>query len=263
MDLVSNKESDSNITDEDECSQDDDRADGGGRRRFCNERAKQQQNQKQHHKQPVRPSPNASSSQSSNKRQRLIENAKTSVMSSQYKLKQTNRATTSVCRRTPYPLARPCPIRRPSMPYGTRPKPQSDANRRCITKKVFNTTNQPAPHDTVIYVNPKFIKKFLLKAMVMMYPTDVAKQVVTNREPVDSLSFQHYPADALQAAATMYIVRLVTECIEDDSERDEKSNKVLSTRLMSKMTGSAKQEPDNMMQLCHGSDLESKLSTTP
>jgi hypothetical protein len=254
MDLDTSRESESQLTDEEDCDQDGDMEDGGRRRRFCNERAQQKQ-QQQKQQQPNKSSLIAGPSQSSNKRRKPNDSAKSSVMSSRY------RAASSFSRKAPYPVARgPLPRRSFQPSYGTRTKRPSNGEQRCTTKKVFNTTNQPVPHDTVIHINPLFIKRFLKKAMIMQHATDPdTKQLATSMAD-DSFSFKQSPEDALQAAATMAIIRLVTECIEVDLKRDEKANKILAGRLMQQMKEFAKREPDSI-QTRQDTDLEPNLSS--
>lgn len=102
---------------------------------------------------------------------------------------------------------------------------------------------------TVIYVDPKIIKKFIEKSMKLSDPNLVdanARGIRPNRftktyvnsSSIDTVDFKTCSKDLVMAGCTMAIIRLVTECVQDDKKRDEKLNKILVSRLMSKLLGS-------------------------
>lgn len=115
--------------------------------------------------------------------------------------------------------------------------------------------------DHIIHINPKFIKKFIEKSMTMTsansseagpWPSTTrakpenpgmpssastassAQARATNM--IENIDFKTSPHEALLAASTMAVIRLVTECIENDKKRDEKMNKVLVSRLIAGLT---------------------------
>lgn len=238
MDLGGNTEPDSSLTDDEDCDQDGEMADRGRRRRFCNERAEQR---KRHHQL------SSTIANQPNKLPRLGDRRKAPVNRPRYQLMQGEIAPAPMaCRRT-YPMARPRPVRRPVVPYDMKPR-LKPSGKRYTTRKVFNTTEDLGPHDSVIFVNPTFIKNFLKKATLMMHPPGQdSKEAITDM-PIEDVKFTDSPADAIQAAATMAIIRLVTECIGDDSKRDEKCNKMLASRLMLKMEEFARREQSTIVQ---------------
>lgn len=113
--------------------------------------------------------------------------------------------------------------------------------------RTFKSTPSTASYGTVIHINPKFIQKFIEKSRELSSdgPTETSSASQTDTT-VDSISdktqgtalqrFGAYPRSTLQASAAMATIRLVTECIEDDSKRDEKMNKLLAIRLVEQLT---------------------------
>lgn len=115
------------------------------------------------------------------------------------------------------------------------------------------SSKRDPPKGPVIYINPKFIKKFIEKSMKLSanctsskntpsqmdnnsIPNDTSRQntpstsQITNS--IEQIEFKSCPKKCLQAASTMAIIRLVTECIQDDSKRSESLNKILISRLI-------------------------------
>lgn len=102
----------------------------------------------------------------------------------------------------------------------------------------------------VIFINPKFIKKFVDKSLKFSSnPLGDMTSIETQQEGVETnavdreIAMQESclgicPKNSLQAAAMMTVVRLVTECIEDVSKRDEKMNRELANRILENMTKS-------------------------
>lgn len=117
-------------------------------------------------------------------------------------------------KRRPRPFPTMKPPRRQPTSVGQK-RPRLSETYRSTSKEPF--VNQQSTIEPVIHINPKLIKKFIEKSIKLTSnPSNVASQ-------------------SLKPAATMTIVRLVTECIEDDSKRDEKMNKVLVTRLLERL----------------------------
>ena len=128
-----------------------------------------------------------------------------------------------------------------------------------------SSTNDLKPKDTIIHINPKFIKRFIEKSIQLNSlnaTTSCQKQEQSQEEltatqmpqAIKSLAkdkqsssskydFQDCSTESLQAAATMSVIRLVTECIEDDQKRDEKCNKLLAKRLIDQLTTKSVVEP--------------------
>lgn len=220
-----NKNSSLTSDEEDDCSEDDEKSSEGRRRRFCIERKLQQQQQ-------------TGPSGSKPKRSRLDQ-------TDQHKSKpQINYVRTSE--------------RRKKVRVDNRPS----------SAKVFQTANNNKPErikqqqiqppqelqEPVIYINPKFIKKFIEKSIKLTHPstssattTDQRTSVKSNTDSsstshniispasssmIEDIDFKTSSRESLQAASTMAIIRLVTECIEDDNKRDEKLNKTLVSRLI-------------------------------
>lgn len=90
---------------------------------------------------------------------------------------------------------------------------------------------------SVIFINPKFVKKFIEKSIKLTSSSSTATNS-SSASMIDNIDFKTSPKESVQAASTMAIIRLVTECIEDDSKRDEKLNKILVSRLVTAMQNS-------------------------
>lgn len=116
-------------------------------------------------------------------------------------------------------------------------------NQVSATAASESVTNIPTPSnsqvelkkDHVIFINPKFVKKFVEKSLKLNQQTDSHDaQKVGENSPnfTHNINFETIPKDCLHTAATMTVIRLVTECIQDDHKRDEKQNKVLVSRLI-------------------------------
>lgn len=108
----------------------------------------------------------------------------------------------------------------------------------------------PKPKGPVIYINPKFVIKLLRKS-IDLAPTSVTTDETSHDLKSQSTEQHCAPStckssdaqsnrcsiskESLQAASTMAVIRIVTECIENDIKRDEKANKVLISRLLSEL----------------------------
>jgi len=122
------------------------------------------------------------------------------------------------------------------------------------TRKVYTNTSHPAIpsyelEDTVIYLNPAFVKKFAelstrLKSPQQLESSErISPPTVDNARSTDRDSPSHngatsintFSKESIRAAATMAIIRLVTECIENDGHRDEHMNRSLVDQLVEKV----------------------------
>lgn len=115
------------------------------------------------------------------------------------------------------------------------------------------SSRKDPPKGPVIYVNPRFIKKFIEKSIKLSadfpslavatnhadnnsIPNDTSRHNTpsTSRvyESIDQIEFKTCSKKCIQAACTMAIIRLVTECIQDDKKQNESQNKILISRLI-------------------------------
>lgn len=223
--MTSNRSKDPPISDEDDCSGEDERIEDR-RRRFCIER----------------------------KQQLLPEEGSSKV--------KRPRTTANRGRGTlhPYHGRHPTRRRRPFLEPRHRSSRQiipveindslSDFNKvNCINnraKESINTAllNESNPTDPVIFINPKFIKRFVEKSIQLTITatqpnlskveSNSLNEAATSAQTcmLDEIDFRKSTRESLQAAATMAIIRLVTECIENDNKRDERLNKILVNRLI-------------------------------
>lgn len=258
MDPISKQEDSSTMSDEDDCSGDDDeqKAKGIGRR-FCIER-KQDQEEHQH-----RPKQQMASTGSRPKRARIdsdrdhrnrvegnrrartrVDYERSSGRSSRRRACSDQRRqviTIQISKNNDQPKAAN-QVEHPSEPH-SHPNPQQLQQR-----------SNPQPEGPVIFINPNFIKKFIEKSIELTSSTSNSNHQQHHNSPlafprnhvhslhtankmtankmIEEIDFKTSPKEALQAASTMAIIRLVTECIEDDSKRDEKLNKTLAARLI-------------------------------
>lgn len=207
------------VTDEEDCSEDNDRSEDSRRRRLCNER-----------KQPDAP-PEGSKA----KKQRTEAHHQSAILYNRNMAKR------------PRPYIGPRPV-------GSRVMEAKKSQWKIYSKtrdtyaSVSGSAN--APQESVIFINPRFIKKFVEKSMKLGSMTTTANlsshagteqtkspaAATSSSTVIKDIDFDSCPQESLQAAATMTIVRLVAECIQDDYRRDERLNKVLIGRLMDKLT---------------------------
>lgn len=128
-------------------------------------------------------------------------------------------------------------------------QPQQTAKKSC-PQSLKQVASLPPPKGPVIYINPRFIKKFIGKTIELANKTNGTcessaqkqgmnnkgskKQISTSKESnmIDNIDFKTSPKESLQAASKMAVIRLVTECIEDSAKRDEELNKTLVSRLI-------------------------------
>lgn len=115
------------------------------------------------------------------------------------------------------------------------------------------------PPQSVIYLNPKFIKRFIEKSIKLTSSSTADSSVQTRNHVddsnelkiapkpimIDEIDFSTSSKESIQAASTMAIIRIVTECIEDDSKRDERLNKVLISRLINRLNGQGETNEPN------------------
>lgn len=116
-----------------------------------------------------------------------------------------------------------------------------------------NSSNQTEPKEPVIYINPRFVQRFVDKSMQLSSNNSSAQHLGTETnvkmhrfsktfnsksKMIESanngtlLDVNSIPVQSLQAASAMVVVRLVTECIQNNSKRDERLNKVIAARLV-------------------------------
>lgn len=133
----------------------------------------------------------------------------------------------------------------------------NEPRRNLLRNKIQNEE----PIGPTIFINPKMIKKFIGKSIELAsssasqpanastsqakssyYDTKNISTLPTTATTlsapnfIDNIDLKTSPRESLQAAATMAIVRLVTECIRKDNKRDEKLNKILVARLIDQLT---------------------------
>lgn len=104
------------------------------------------------------------------------------------------------------------------------------------------------PKGPVIFISPNFIRRFVEKSFELSMQkrfqtsdqsTATASTMANQKssatfanDKVECVDFRTCHNDVLQQAATMTVIRLVTECIEDARKRDERLNKTLVSRLI-------------------------------
>lgn len=117
----------------------------------------------------------------------------------------------------------------------------------------LKTLNCPKANanEPVIYINPKFIRKFVDKSMQLSSDKALASssecsqhmqrfsktfnrksKMIESANNSQALDMNSIPVQTLQAVSAMVVVRLVTECVQNDSKRDERLNKVIAARLV-------------------------------
>lgn len=116
------------------------------------------------------------------------------------------------------------------------------------------------PKGPVIFISPNFIRRFVGKSIELSmqkrvqnsdlstnttstFPDQRAPTISVNTR-VENVDFRTCQNDVLQPAATMAVIRLVTECIEDARKRDERLNKALVARLMDALRRHGEQETE-------------------
>lgn len=137
----------------------------------------------------------------------------------------------------------------------------------------------------VIYINPKFVKRFLEKSLELASLNDAnnsIRSLATNKSSLDNndaasrsanqtlcmaselvpipsssstnmiedIDFKTKPRESLKAASMMAIIRLVTECIEDTRKRDENLNRTLVSQLIDKLVYGERVDPSTSGTQC-------------
>lgn len=135
----------------------------------------------------------------------------------------------------------------------------------------------------VIFINPKFVKKFIEKSLKLASSTSTsAKCSSTNKNSpaseglnpptpttsvaipmIDEIDFKTSSKECLQAASTMAVIRLVTECIEDDSKREEKLNKILISRLIDELDQHGRSSQESLDTISQQEMVATDTSTKP
>lgn len=123
---------------------------------------------------------------------------------------------------------------------GRRRKVYKEQRQRQIITITCMPIKKDQPKGPVIFINPNFVRRFIAKSINFASsrePSSSQTSVTIPSNVIKDIDFKNSSEESLKAACTMAVIRLVTECIEDSNKRDEKSNKILVSRLLEGLVG--------------------------